>query len=321
MPAQSKQSHKTNMHPKKANAVRIIGLNMNGANKDGTKLNDILRLLGLLKWDILCLQETHLLMSADHAALAIRIGGKHAQYSFTNGLNSRDGILTVCRGGSGLWIDSSTKYFDNKKQGGWLKTVMRGEFGRFELLNTYLPSVPKSRIEFLETQMPEMGVDAVVLGDMNVTLDPLLDRYNMETEGGEGALELAWYCAENDLSDQFRDKHPDRCETSYYPSPERKKGTLIDRVFTSDSLNSVCAVSEIHDLGLDSPDHKCTITDLLLNDLTLCTPKFVWNNRLLRHSGYKEKMEDMSNEAKVKFSVSVDKGLVLGELIDDITEL
>ena len=64
------------------------------------------------------------------------------------------------------------------------------------------------------------------------------------------------------MVDAFRARHPVRKDWTWFGSQKRNKGSLIDRVFVSNSLIQMVDECDVYDLGIAAVDHKATYIDI-----------------------------------------------------------
>ena len=257
--------------------LRVISMNVRGTVRNPAKLRLLVAQLRLLKWDVVCIQEHHIPLSADCAALAVRLAGHGAHHIFTKGTGDRDGVITISK--FPIISSKNESFFDPTMQGCWAKATIAAPGGNVEILNTYAPRDIRQRQAFF-LKLPTLGTNAIHVGDHNCTMDSKLDRQNCKTAGGGGSLELAMHNAFYELTDAFRHLHRNEVHWTWY-TKDRTKGTYVDRTFISDALIPHLVKCNAVDMSLKGLklDHKCTFVDLDLQcDDTIRERRFVWQD-------------------------------------------
>ena len=222
---------------------RLVTLNVRGL-LDATKLSMLVSTLKTIKWDVLCLQDTHFILEKEARRAAIALGGKKCKWAFAPGQSHRDGLLAITREETKI-IEHEVDKSERTTPGAWLRTRIIIKETTVDIINAYAPRVGGPRKQFLK-DLPEKLNDTdtnrtipqILAGDFNVVLDCANDRINCATvHTPVGKEELNTKTAQNGLSDSYRLRHEGPAWT-WKGGTNGKRRTLLDRIFIDDTLTT-----------------------------------------------------------------------------------
>lgn len=170
------------------------------------------------------------------------------------------------------------------------------------LVNLYLPNT--NQITFLDpilTKLGEFAEGAVILGgDMNFTMDPVLDSSKKTSQLSYAALKRlkkSFYAFH--LVDVWRILHPNHRDYTFYSHPHDSY-TRIDLIMTPQSLLSKVTLASIGSITFS--DHAPALVDIDL--LTPISKQWTWkiNDSLIQRP---EVVTEVSRELRQFFAKNV----------------
>lgn len=197
------------------NEVRVISLNVNGINA-ADKRRSMFSKLREGGYDLCLLQECHSMQTTAHLWQS-EWGG---QVLFSHGASNSRGVAILLR-----------RDFE-----GLVQQVVRDDLGRILLLqvqiggmtyilgSVYAPTADRQedQLQFLEVleSKPDMldTTNLILGGDLNIALDPNLDRKGVRTQpqGEQFRLRVIHFMDEQDLGDGWRIQNPQKRGYSFH---------------------------------------------------------------------------------------------------------
>ena len=265
------------------NKIRIISLNVRGLRNKYKRIA-IFNYLKTNKFDIVCLQETHL-TEKDVPIWEKQWGGSIFYNEGTN--RSKGEIILISRhfpGNVELIISEDRT----------IAVSVTNENMKFNLVNAYAPNNSTEKIAFfreLEDKCSKLNEsNLIILGDFNCVLDNELDIISGQPHGADEVNEFNKLVKTLDLTDTWRAFHREEKQYTWNRS-NPFIARRLDYCFTSDSMTHSCVSSDI--VTTPCTDHKAVITEFSTTDFKRGPGYWKFNNSYLKNPLFIEKMNSM----------------------------
>ena len=286
-----------------ASQIKCLTLNVRGL-KDSKKRREIFYWLRKQKHDVIFLQETH-------------CHSKKLEYCWTRewdgqsvwglGTNNSKGVAILFN--RNHLYDVSTVFKD--PNGRIIVVDLNVDNNILRLLNVYGPNTVNERIEFYDNHVNNyLDTDSpkIVGGDFNCTLNPLMDRLNVN-RGTQRPLEDAGIKSiENiinkyDLEDVWRRRNPD-CVKFTWKNSGKHQASRIDYWLISRSLDNCMKTTAIIECPFS--DHDAVLIDINMNEIKRGRGYWKMNNDVIQSSFFKQKFNTFWDEWKETINRSED---------------
>ena len=271
--------------------LNIITLNVNGL-RDSLKRRSIFEYYRK-RCDILCLQETHATNDCERQWTA-EWGGKCL---LNNGESNSRGVAIMFK--PGLQIDISQVNMDNT--GRILTCNIIVEDAAISIMNVYGPN--KDSPEFfvsLFKRIPELKNRCVIAGDLNVIMNPTLDKrlVSEKCKPSNAATQIKCLMEECLIQDVWRCRNPDARRYSWF---RNQQASRLDYFLISDGLAQF-----VHDTyyitGIKS-DHSAMFISFEFASSDRGPSYWKFNTLLLHDSNFLQLINDLLDAAPKKYTL------------------
>ena len=231
---------------------KIMSLNTRGLGTQ-FKRRDVMHYLKQLNFDIVFLQDTHL-VKEKLPAFNTLWNGKTYNSCFAS--NSRGCSILIHR-----TISHEVVFESYGENGNYVLLGCKIGTEIFFLLNVYGPNKDSpSFYEHIDKLLSQFQADNIIIGgDYNFVVNPEIDSFNYSRENNTNAKRtFLSSCSKHDLVDVWRLKNPDKKEYTWI-KPTPLKGGRLDMFFISEHLLQRCSDVEIKP-GYKSDHNMVTIT-------------------------------------------------------------
>ena len=267
-------------------ALKIATLNVRGfRNKKKRKV--LLHRFKREKYDVICIQDTHLTASDEYLIKK----EWHGDFHFSKGTNKQNGLLTLFNKNTVSNIDELLLSSDRIL----ISQITVEELTLF-IINIYGPCNLQEKKKFLETLNNEVtsiykkftSDNIIVCGDFNIVINNDLDIISGNPHHSSIVTNFKNRIDSLQLNDSWRLLNGNRKQFSW-SSNSPFTARRLDYIFVTDSLFSFCTSSNILNLGFS--DHNAVILDLNFSTFKRGTSCYKFNVKLLSRA-------DFVNEAK-----------------------
>lgn len=263
--------------------TRIISINTRGL-RNRFKRNAMFTLFKQQRFDIICLQETH--VTEKEVALWEKQWGGQLFYSSGSQL-SKGEIILISKHFKG-------KVTQEQSRSRVLIISCETENLAFTVANIYAPNVSSEKIRFfksLQTLLKEFeSRELLVMGDFNTTIDSNFDNISGNPHAEKERDSLKETLKKLNLTDIWRALNEERKEFTwcrYNPFIARR----IDYCFLSEDIVSRCVSCNI--LTVPHTDHRGVVTELCNTDFIRGPGYWRFNNSYLKDKQFVEKMNKL----------------------------
>lgn len=233
-------------------ALKTISWNVNGLNNKN-KRNQIAHVLLKKNWDLICLQETHVIGKHKRVLSNKRLG---LDFVTSDKVKKRGVVIYIKEK-----YDPQLLYKDEHGRVVVVQMVFHGE--KIVVVGIYAPNEKKSAF-FLELDnilMEWMDQKMILMGDFNGVVTPNMDRLTKRQDGKEGKLPRSFFDMVNNLglTDVWRFKNPTAKQFTFFSNPNQSWGR-IDSIWVSRELVQNLIKSEIWPRTLS--DHSAVSMEL-----------------------------------------------------------
>lgn len=289
-----------------ANALKIIYLNCRGLG-DKTKRSDVLNFLRQSKYNIYCLQDTHLI---DAETNMLRSQWGYDCYISGKRTNSR---------GVAILMNSNFEYnlIEQKADLDGNYIILKLEIEKkftILLVNIYGPNGDDPQFyENVEKEMADIECDHIIMcADWNTVQDYKLDCYNYKLQNNPKAREaISSIKKKHNLTDPWRVYNPESRRYTWSRKNSCKKARL-DYFLISEELMTYVEKSKI--LPGYLTDHSMILLELRLTNFTKGRGFWRFNNSLLKDRQYIQQVKDIIERTKVEYAIPVYNRDVIKEL-------
>ena len=266
--------------------LRVLSLNVRGIRSRRKRLN-VFRQLKLNKYDIICLQETHIL-EHDLDAWKKEWGG---DLFLSKQTSQSGGLVTLFS--KRLSVNEATLEFSSPRL---LAVKARIQDKTITIVNVYAPSDLKDKLLFfnkIEDTVKKIKTDnMLVCGDFNSVLSNSIDIVSGDPHDQRLVGRFNSFVIECDLYDSWRMFHPDVKQFSWSknnPFIARR----LDYILTSSMLFDKVIDSSI--VSFSVSDHRgCSVT-IRFSDLEQGPGYYKFNNSLLNDVNFVSGMNALIN--------------------------
>ena len=272
---------------KKAVGLRVLTLNVGGM-RDRGKRQRIFHFLKnqLLGWDVIMLQETHLVKDSEAVWWGVQWAGPDqavcddsARRSFWSPSHSPHTGGTAILFNRGVAVDIEQIVLDNSGDGAYVGVQCSTRGQQYTFVSVYAPAQGDDRRAFISTlpTFKQHGHKLVMGGDWNCVPSASADTHGMSDYANVGGRELNNYVRQHRLVDVWRDLKPTATGVT------RRvwgavRGTRLDRFYTTkvepvDTYITPVSFSD-HDgvvLCLPPPDGGTRHTRFMANRSVVCS--------------------------------------------------
>ena len=207
----------------------MCSLNVRGLHNE-TKRKEVFKFMRKNKANIICLQETHSEPGDQRLWSKQWVDSIH----FTHGSNQAKGVCIMFNKVGDLSI---TKV-KNDVEGRYLILECSYHDYDFLLCGVYVPNRddPNFFSQLLKDIAQFNNKEIILMGDFNVVLDPSLDRSNSKVYSPHARDALLRFIDEFELFNVWRGINPECKIFSWYKKQNRKQGSRIDFLFTTQGV-------------------------------------------------------------------------------------
>lgn len=217
--------------------ITSISLNVHGL-RDPNKTNKIIEWLKIYKYDIVFLQETHLVSKSDIQNFQKAWNG---QSFFSAGRNHSCGVATLFS----EKFPIKSVAISNDLEGRWLNTTLSLPDTKLQLINVYAPNKIGERQQFFNMLHAHIkgGIPTIFGGDLNFIEDCYLDKL-----GGDSVIDISSVEALQGLTqslgltDIYRCKNP---SGRVFTWSNGRVSCRLDRFYVSNDIASLTKASDI----------------------------------------------------------------------------
>ena len=213
--------------------IKIVSLNVRGL-RDNAKRRQMFNFLKDTEAKIVCIQETH---SCAEDANTWKQQWRGDSY-LAHGTNFSGGTAILMK--RDAKIDSKLIYSDDK--GRIIMLEIKAENCSFLLVNVYAPAQhddPDFFTQLFQRIQKNDLTDIIITGDLNVAINPNLDRANGRLYHPKAQTELIKWMEHLEISDWWRIENENKKQYSWFRSRDRASGSRIDYALLSDSLLNI----------------------------------------------------------------------------------
>ena len=248
---------------------------------------------------IVCLQDTHLIKDDIRAVKDV---WNNEVYINGGKTNSR-GVAILLNNNFEYEILSCSK----DKNGNYLNLLIKLSSMTMNLITLYGPNNDSpSFFEEINKLLENVSADYNILcGDFNIALDKEIDTFNYKHVNNPRARQaILDLMRQNDLSDIYRDLHPD---TKRFTWRRRNpiKQARIDLLLASSNIHDITNICEIR--ASYRSDHSMIELDLTINSFVRGKGLWKFNNSLLECPEYVYLINRIIEEEKLKYAIPVYK--------------
>ena len=282
--------------PHVGNSIRLLSANCQGL-RNIEKRTDVLSYLKDKNTSIVCLQDTHLI---EDDILAVKDLWNNEVYINGGKTNSR-GVAILLNNNFEYEILSCNK----DKNGNYLNLLITLSTITINLITLYGPNNDSpSFFEEINELVHNVSADYTILcGDFNVALDNKIDTFNYKHDNNPRARQVILdLMRQNDLSDIYRDLHPD---TKRYTWRRRNpiKQARLDLFLASSNIHDITNTCEIK--ASYRSDHSMIELDLTISKFSQGKGLWKFNNSLLECPEYVYLINRIIEEEKLKYAIPV----------------
>ena len=267
--------------------VSLCTLNVNGF-RNTHKRKSIIRILKQNKYDIICLQETHVL-NKDRDGWEREWGGLFFSCSNTN---QSKGQITLFRKGFPYKVST---IFSSERT---LTSAFETEMGKVNIINTYAPTIVSEKPSYFESlfkHVMSLEGEIILCGDFNNVLCNELDIISGEPHRAtdvEIFRSLVINCC---LNDSWRLFHPDQKEYSWC----RKNPFIarrLDYILISDTVFDRTVSCDI--MSMPNTDHRMIVINFRCSQMQRGPSTWKFNDSLLHDCNFVDLMNNFLQKFK-----------------------
>ena len=236
--------------------LKIISFNARGL-RSHKKRRTLFHLFKKNKYDIICIQESHLLKNDSYLIQR----EWDSKFHLAEGSKNSKGLLTLF---SKTLVDVSISMVKENER--CLISKISNDDMNFHIVNVYAPCLDAVKIQFLDniTKFVKdlqslQNENLIILGDFNTVLNNKLDIISGEPHADFIVNRFKCFINELLVKDIWRYLHGNKKEFTWSrnrPFIARR----LDFIFTSDNLLPFCKESEIKEIGFS--DHKAVYLNI-----------------------------------------------------------
>ena len=291
-----------------AEIIKIATFNCQGISGKA-KRYDILSYLKDIKYDIICLQDTHLRLIDLTSVKNIWPGNV-----FINGTRSNSrGVMILIKNS----FEYEVCWSDSDDQGNMLILDIKINNTHVLLLNIYGPNSDSPGFyETIKQVLYNRQFDHLIwCGDFNISLNPAIDTFDyVGVNNPKARQKLLDIIDECTLTDTYRYFFPDRKRFTWRKKKPLKQARL-DLFLTSASTTDIIQSIDIKP-GYRS-DHSLVVMSVILNSFERGPGTWKLNTNLLKDEDYLTMVKAMVQSEKLKYAVPVYNMDKLEYILDD----
>lgn len=261
--------------------LKIASLNVRGM-RNPKKRRSLFYSFKRKKFDIICLQETHL-TEKDRRIIEREWGYR---FHLSAGTNDSKGLLTLFQ--KHINLNDDKRLLADER---CLISRVVIENISFDIINVYAPCVEREKFQFLynineylEHYLDnESSSHRILLGDFNMVLNNSLDIVAGNPHNKEVVKYFNYFVNENLLLDCWREKNKHRKDFTW---SKRKpiSSRRLDYIFVSESLFPFCRSPDITTVGFS--DHRAVSIGVDFSTFERGQSTYKFNTSLLRNSDF-----------------------------------
>ena len=278
--------------------LKIVSLNTRGI-KNKLKRISLFTFLKNKKYDIICLQETHV-TSSDVDMWKKQWGGEIFYHQGTN--HSKGEMILVAK-------HCDAKVLLEKSCERMLLVSVTQENFSFSLLNIYAPNQHNEKIIFLQ-KLKELSDDfsdknLLIMGDFNCVLDPKMDVISGQPYNETEVKQFNNFIDSSQLTDVWRTFYRNDSDFTWSRTNPFIARRLDYCLMTSQLLSSCVSCEHI---SMPNSDHKAIAIELKESTFLRGPGYWRFNNSFLKNTDFVDKMNNLldqytSNEVSANTSM------------------
>ena len=295
-------------------SIKIIGLNVRGLGNE-RKRKEVFNYIRQWKADIACLQETHFTQAE---LKLVKMQWRGNIYS-NSGSSQTAGVAILINPD----VDISVSPYYSDEQGRIQMVEIQKENLMCMLTNLYGPNMDMPELYHLVLDKIRNcdSVEHIVVGDLNVVLNPKLDNKNGNNNAPKARQTLQKLLDELEVIDYWRVLNPDKRIYSWTCKKALRNeilGSRIDYILTSHSLvNKIQSIS--YGYGYKT-DHSIVQLQVCYTNNPRGPGYWKFNKLLLHDKQFVNKANKIIEQALTKYALAeLDNQLISG--LEDITQL